>query len=445
MKKIIVALALLLALLLGVCVFLEQHPQVLNPTEPATYQVTFSALGKTLSTQTVTENALPQSFSPELPGVRFLGWADANGSTVDPFSTAVTGDVSYVGIAYPELTNHAPFLFADSEGKLNPDGPLTADDFAEALYALAAPGAEESFPSLPTGSSALSRETVIQLLGYFFETDAVSAAFAGDSEFTRSVFAQGLLVLLERSADETVSLAENALIPADVTAGRADAVLLLEAAVPHTPDSAGILWQNVELVTGLKPGFVNLEGWLYYIKEDGYMLRDADLGMLHFGADGRYTTGDLELDQIVADLLNRFIQENPEATRFELLRVAYDYCHQTFGYRRSWDDHPAKGSHGWEVQRAKDIFTSGKGNCYGFAAAFWALARGLGYEARAISGVVLSDEQPHSWCFIEFDGKDYIFDPQWQFDYTRRGIYEHDMFFLPTDDLYFWGYQWFED
>ena len=444
MKKIIIALSLCLALLLGLCVALEVKNSQPTQTGPEPCTVSFTVLGTTVSRQTVTAGQSPESFAPAFYGVRITGWVDENGQALDPFSTPVTADTGYTAVAYPELTAHVPYLLPDSSGLLLPDSPLTGDALSEALHALAAPGAADFFPALPAGSEPVAQEQLVEILGSFFDADAVAAAFPQDLTLTRAAFAQGMHSLLGLSEDECVVLGEDAVIPADVTMERGDALYLLEASVAHTPDSAGVAWTEVELPSGQEPGFVLTDGWLYYVQENGYLLRDGSLGDLYFGADGRYTCGDAVLDQTVATLLNEFILENPEATRFELLRVAFDYCHQTFGYRRSWDDHPAKGSHGWEIQRAKDIFESGKGNCYGFAAAFWALARGLGYEARAISGVVLSDEQPHSWCFIEFDGLDYIFDPQWQFDYTRREIYEYDMFYLPSNDIYYWGYQWFE-
>lgn len=444
MKKIIVALSLCLALLLGLCVYLEVRQDAPAPTEPVTYTAQFQILGNTVSTQTVAEGGLPQELTDTFAGLRIEGWIDAAGNPVDPFSTPVTADTGYTAVAYPELAGHVPYLFTDENGLLCPDEALTADALSAALHALASPGAENFFPTLPAGTEPVTQEELIGTLCCFFEADAVTAAFGDKNSLTRGEFAVGMHALMGKDEAETFILLGDPSIPADVTMERSDAIYLLEASVAHAPDETGITWAQVELPSMYEPGFVNIDGWLYYVKEDGYLLRNGNVGVLEFGPDGRYTCGDAELDTIVTGLLQEMAAQNPEATRFELLRVAYDYCHQTFGYRRSWDDHPAKGSHGWEIQRAKDIFESGKGNCYGFAAAFWALARGLGYEARAISGVVLADEQPHSWCFIEFDGKDYIFDPQWQFDYTRREIYDYDMFYLPTDDIYFWGYQWFE-
>ena len=58
---------------------------------------------------------------------------------------------------------------------------------------------------------------------------------------------------------------------------------------------------------------------------------------------------------------------------------------------------------------------TGKGNCYNFSGAFWALARGVGFDAVCYSGLVGRGRDPHSWVEIEFDGVPYIFDTEIEF------------------------------
>jgi hypothetical protein len=67
----------------------------------------------------------------------------------------------------------------------------------------------------------------------------------------------------------------------------------------------------------------------------------------------------------------------------------------------------------------------------------------LGYEARAISGTCLKDEQPHGWVFIEIDGEDYLFDPEWEYVYYyERDDFSKDMFMMPMDKIGWWNYRW---
>ena len=449
MKKVILIIILCIILLLSLAAvfmlrsnIMPSSPDLLNSA--STYTVSFQVQDTLVNQQTVTENELPQALTETVSGIAIVGWTDAQGQSVDPFAAPVLADTVYKAIFYPVLSNHVPFLFVNGDGLLQPDAPLTQKDLSLALHALAEDGAAAYFPSLSAEEdTAVVQADLNTLLSAFFDDQAITSAFGASQELTRSSFAAGMLTLLDRSTTEKQLLAESVVIPSDITAIREDAAILLEAAIEHTADETGIAWTELELPTSYEPGFVNIDGQLYYVQDDHYFLRDGYVGTLYFGADGRYTSGDATLDATVVSILQDLSAQNPEADRFTLLRAVYDYCHQNYTYRRTFD-HPEYGSTGWEIQRANDMFETTKGNCYSYAAIFWALSRGLGYETRAISGKVLEDEQPHSWCIIEIDGADYFFDPQWQYNYTERGIFHYDMFQIPMDKISFWLYQWEE-
>lgn len=190
-----------------------------------------------------------------------------------------------------------------------------------------------------------------------------------------------------------------------------------------------------------KPGFAHFQGYLYYVQDDGYFLKDGKVGQLQFGANGRYTSGDAELDEYVANLLKGFIEANPDKDRYGLLRVAYDYC-VTGGFKYLKRNIYKTGHTGWEVADAKIMFETNRGNCYNFAAAFWALARGLGYDAYALAGTCTKTAQPHGWVQIEFDGEDYFFDPEWHYDYIHDKREVKDMFKISLEDADWWYYKW---
>ena len=206
-------------------------------------------------------------------------------------------------------------------------------------------------------------------------------------------------------------------------------------------DDSGAMNLDLQEKAPYEPGFVNIDGWLYYVQEDGYFLKDGDVGVLHFGPGGRYTSGDTDLDGYVAQLIDGFVKENPTKDRFGLLRVAYDHC-VTGGYKYLRRNIYKKGHTGWEVGDAKIMFESGRGNCYNFAASFWALARGLGYEAYALAGYCTKSVQPHGWVQIEFDGEDYFFDPEWHYDYIHDKREVKDMFMISLEDADWWYYDW---
>ena len=65
------------------------------------------------------------------------------------------------------------------------------------------------------------------------------------------------------------------------------------------------------------------------------------------------------------------------------------------------------------------MLSTKRGNCYNYASVFWALARGLGYDAKAYSGSI--SQQPHGWVEIDFDGVTYLFDPELEMAARERG------------------------
>ena len=396
-------------------------------------------VGDTLhSEQKVTSGEYPTQVTTEATGAVFGGWQNSAGEVVDIAATPITQDTDYQVVLYPVLDQHAAYLFTDEAGFARPGDPLTRDELAKALNALAGDAAKQHFPTLPTGSDPITYNEIRKTLAGFFPADELNSAFpiGGTAKLPRHEFAAGMNKLLKRNTEKVVL---HATLPGDLFRGQAGAADILEAIVPHETGAKGIEWQDVDLPE-LQPGFLNINGWLYYLQENGQFLRGGDVNTLHFDANGRYTCGDAELDALVADILARLIAENPDMDNLQLLRQCQIYCRDTFEYlrRNSYEF----GITGWEIKDAKDIIKTDRGNCYGFAAAFWALARGLGYEAYAISGTCLSDNQPHSWVMIPFDGEDFFFDPEWEWAYHDRKIYDKDMFMISMTQAKYWTYKW---
>ena len=432
MKKRNIFAAILLILCIGSC--------LCGCAKTPEFTIRFY-IGDTLhSQQTVSAGECPTQVTAEVAGTVFRGWQNAAGETVDVTAVPVTQDTDYRAVFHPVLDQHTPYLFTDEAGLARPGDPLTWNELTSALNALASETAKQQFPTLSTGSDPITYNEIRKTLSSFFPADELNQAFpiGGTAKLSRHEFAVGMNMLLGRST-EKVLLPADALLPGDLFRGQDGAQDMLEAIVPHQIGTEGIAWQDVALPE-LQPGFLNIGGWLYYLQEDGQFFRNGDVDTLHFDANGRYTCGDAELDALVADILARLIAENPDMDKLQLLRQCQIYCRDTFKYlRRSSYEF---GITGWEIKDAKDIIITGRGNCYGFAAAFWALARGLGYEAYAISGTCLSDNQPHSWVMIPFDGEDFFFDPEWEWAYHDRGVYDKDMFMISMTQAKYWTYRW---
>ncbi len=199
------------------------------------------------------------------------------------------------------------------------------------------------------------------------------------------------------------------------------------------------------VLSGREPGFFQIGGWLYCLGADGALLRNTTLGTLTFGPDGRYTSGDGALDEMVAARLEALYLAYPDAEAEEMLRQVYLYCRESFRYVRR--DTYAYGEHGWEIGDAKKIFDTGYGSCYNFSAAFWAMARGMGYEATCVSGSVFGfgEVKHHGWVEIPFDGVPYVFDPE--MDYGYRYMYDiqgFDFYKLSYADTAFLQYTSYE-
>ncbi len=297
--------------------------------------------------------------------------------------------------AVPPLQAHTVFLFPDEDGFLRPDEALTEEELQQALDALQ-----------PDKEAAASLNK------------------AADGETSRRDFARRVAELLGWTAEERLRPAADAAVPLDLDPRDIDFTLLLEASVPHQADGQGSTWAETVLAAGREPGPFLRGTALYCCGEDGFLLRDTALGPLSFGPDGRYSSGDAELDGYVTGVIAALQEQYPEdaADRFALLRHSYDYVRDSFGYlgRR----HIIEAGTDWHAEDAKTIFSSGKGNCYNYAAAFRFLARQLGYPAYNVLRSLDAPENIHAWTDIVFDGVPYIFDPQ------LESVYKNNRFMI---------------
>ena len=79
-----------------------------------------------------------------------------------------------------------------------------------------------------------------------------------------------------------------------------------------------------------------------------------------------------------------------------------------------------------QLEFAGKLLSTGKGDCYNFAAVFCLLARKLGYLASPIVGECGYSWNwypiAHGWVEIEMDGETYLFDPQIENYNLRAGI-----------------------
>lgn len=428
------------ALLTG-CVNSQQQDPTQNiqsqtqPTQPRKYAVRFILGEQTISMQMVQEGQLPNIPQIDHQGYVFDRWVNEEGQTVDAEKMQISADTVFKAVVYPDLGSGAPYLFADGKGYIRAEDFLTGAELSQALNALAVKPAVLTELTLPKEEEQITGGALTEILEQCFPEKAVKDITVEET-VTRGGFAQIMYSALGRAGK--VMVAEGQTLPKDLQMHKKYGAAVLDAFLEYTYDETGLPIEQAVLRMPWQPGFTNLAGWLYYADENGKLLVNRELGTLSFGADGRYTCGDEELDTIAAGLVFSFMEENPDADREMLLMKAFEYSRDSFTYvNRGLLEH---GQTGWEVEKTKQMFEKKSGNCYNFAGVFWILARFLGYDATCYSGKCLSNEGPHGWVDIVMDGKTYIFDPQlaWREATGGRENWGEDMFKVPE---YLW-HQW---
>ncbi len=388
----------------------EAPPETAAAELQREYSVSFRLGEETLQSFLLPAGESVPAYDPELPGLKLEGWLDEAGPA-DPWAGPVSGDRVFTAAVTPTLLRHVSFLFADENGLLRPD---------EAMDEAALNAAAEAL--LPEGSA---EETAL-LRQQLDEIGRVSAS--------RRDFARRIAGINGWTADERLRPAEGAIAPADLDPKDADFALLLEASVPHTADESGKLWTEAPLQTAMEPGMLLRGTELYCVGEDGFLLRDEDVGPLHFGPDGRFTSGDAELDGYVTECLGALQEEFPEdaADRFAMLRHCYDYVRDSYVYLGR--GHKMEEGVDWSIEDAKIMFSSGKGNCYNYAAVFRALARRLGYPANTVLRSLDTPDNEHAWTDLVIRGIPYVFDPQ------LEKHFGNDRWMLRYEDAKKYGY-----
>ena len=193
----------------------------------------------------------------------------------------------------------------------------------------------------------------------------------------------------------------------------------------------------------LEPGLQLLEDGLYFVEDDGTFRTDGWEGYLYFGEDGRYTTGNEELDTQIQALLATACPDEG-ADQETRLRAAYDYIRENYRYLSM--PHYEAGSTDWAETAALAMLSQGKGNCYCFTALFTYCARQLGYQAYHVAGHEYSETNDHAWTMIDWpDGETYLFDVQLEYAYLY--MYEDkpavDMFKASGSDGVYNGFLYF--
>lgn len=417
----------------------------------------------------------------EIEGYTFLRWRDEQGNTETRETITVYEDVWYAADYAVALLKeeHPVYLFPDENGYYRPQDPMLRSDAVTMLHILLGNPGGSSASFLDVDSKApyakaaaalrelgvisgsrlhpdevITRGELLEMLAALYpkaKEDYVFADLEKGQPFYEACCCaaeQGWIESGKKAecrADELLTRVETAALMNRIT-GRSErpgARLLqvgspvdlyptedgywdmVEACIPHKfmmlADKE--IWTDSEAAEKLPEG-KRMIGWrLSWIGADGRVLRNTDMGNLHFDENGWYTSGSPELDALVLDTLNKVLVDGMDEE--EQLLTLYRYVRDNFKYVRR-EPYPA-GETPWLVDEATDMLATGKGNCYSYASAYCMLVRAIGVDAIVISGHVGSNFAPHGWVEIMRGGEPHIFDTELSMAHPGQGdLYYYD-------------------
>lgn len=243
---------------------------------------------------------------------------------------------------------------------------------------------------------------------------------------------------LGRSGDHTLADAGHPALYLDVSPSAWYYYDVTEAAVPHEYSDKrddGETWASWEVVnTGLPDdfrtnGFHLFDGWSFFYSDDTHdILRSCTEDGFTFDAQGHYTTGDSWLDAQLRDII--LSKTTASISQSDMLRALYAHVRDDYKYL-SWDLFPT-GDTSFIESAARQILSTGRGNCYCYASLFYYLSRWIGFDTKIYSGTAgFSQWLPH--CWTEIDGLIYDTQLEWRYIYRDK------------DSSYYWWFCGIQD
>lgn len=318
-------------------------------------------------------------------------------------------------------------ILRSADGSFYPNRSVTRAELAELLYRLEEPilslvpevsSARDALPSFTDVSPqhpAYSAITAVTAQGWMVGYS--NQQFRPEQLLNRAEAAVTINRFLGRSPDsQTVRNAEGMPVFLDVEQDMWAYEDILEATVSHThtiiQTTAGYTeqWTSFSASpTGLATGYYLFDHYLYYVEAaSGQFVRNTSRAGYTFDENGKYTTGNAELDTAIhAVVVERCTNEMASEAN---LHQVYNYVRDNFTYAAR--PHIARGATGWDLDYAVPMMQTHRGNCYSWASVFTYLARAIGFEAYSQSGAVGVRVEDHGWTEIAFNGVRYIFDPE---------------------------------
>ncbi len=245
--------------------------------------------------------------------------------------------------------------------------------------------------------------------------------FHPDGTLSRAEAAAVTNRVLGRSADEsTVDSGYGIRIFPDLEKWHWAYYDIMEATIGHEHSGSGEneVWTSfTKETTALSVGTHVINGILYRVKSDGTFAANEYVDGHWYDTMGRYITGNETLDELMRAATRACVTSG--MTQHEMLKSAFNYMINNYTYISRAK--LSTGATGWTEEYAVPMFQKHKGNCYSFAAAYYYLAKNIGYNPREVAGLVGYNRRPHGWIEIDINGRTYIYDTELTMAKRRDG------------------------
>ena len=245
--------------------------------------------------------------------------------------------------------------------------------------------------------------------------------FHPDGTLSRAEAAVVVNRVLGRSADKnTVGSSAGVRIFPDLEKWRWAYYDIMEATIghEHSGNRSSEVWTSfTKEKTALSAGTHVINGVLYLVKSDGTFAANEYVDGHWYDTSGKYVTGNATLDELMRSATRACVKAG--MTQHQMLQATFNYMINNYTYLSRAK--LATGATGWTEEYAVPMFQKHKGNCYSFAAAYYYLAKNIGYNPREVAGLVGHNRRPHGWIEIDIAGTTYIYDTELTMAKRRDG------------------------
>lgn len=453
-KRLIFEIVLIL-IIIGLCLFIFFAPSATGNSR--VISVTYITPNDKFTNSQISGTPFNIPDGDKIDGYQFVGWKDSSGNFVEQKNAVLYEDTSFSAVYSIKLNDTDHFQYIDLENNLfRPGDAITNAEAAKMIYRLMDTNlvgtatfvdvdeTDDCYKAAATlkdlgiidgvkfhPNEGMTEDEFYDLLSRLYPAEVLSKKIpdledGGEDFVRRDVAAHYMNTLLGRYGDSNKDYKKVGTI-LDVSFDNEYYFDIAEATIEHKYSGSGKSekWESSIALETRKQGFFFVGPVLHYVDENGSPVVDEDVGTLHFDSSGRYTSGDKELDNLIWSAMEEQLDLSILSYQdLLLLRQMYSYLVENGTYKRL--DSYAMGATGWEIEDAKSMLTTMKGNCYHFAAAFYEIARAMGFEGEAISGTEGADDNPHAWVELDVFGEIKIFDPE--IEYARKGFDYVDAF-----------------